>query len=431
MTRALTSFPSQIWTGRLIRRGRHLTLGTDYTFSASTLALTFTSTGFAKFDNLPQGSSDIAVFHFDVTDAGVVNHNTLTVTINGLNDAPALTPPNPILPTVTADQISNGGQTVSSFASSNISDVDAGAVQGIAITALSATNGSWQYSIDNGTTWNAISAVSDSAALLLRASDLVRFVPDGHNGGTDTITYRAWDQTSGTAGTLADTSSNGGTSAFSSATDTAQLTVAAWSLSGDTSVTEGGAASYTVQLAGTLQAGETATVHLALTDISTTSADYASFSAAVATAIGSRTDLSFDAGTGTLTYTGTGSPMANLVINLGAIDDSLVEGSEQYRVVLSNPGTTIASDHHHHPRQQHPDLLAHPSQRHRQRGQRRHLHDPSLQPDRPGVKSASPSTSPCRAGSAAPRRRISPMRSSPTSMPPSPTRPGSPAPATR
>ena len=40
---------------------------------------------------------------------------------------------------------------------------------------------------------------------------------------------------------------------------------------------EGSTASYTVHLAGTLQAGETATVHLALTDISTTSADHASF----------------------------------------------------------------------------------------------------------------------------------------------------------
>ena len=38
---------------------------------------------------------------------------------------------------------------------------------------------------------------------------------------------------------------------------------ATWSIIGDTGVTEGGTASYTVQLAGTLQAGETATVHLA------------------------------------------------------------------------------------------------------------------------------------------------------------------------
>ena len=65
--------------------------------------------------------------------------------------------------------------------------------------------------------------------------------------------------------------------------------------------------------------------------------------AAVTAAIGARTDLSFDAGTGTLTYTGTGSPMANLVINLGAVHDSLVEGPEQYTVALTSPGSTTGS----------------------------------------------------------------------------------------
>ena len=63
---------------------------------------------------------------------------------------------------------------------------------------------------------------------------------------------------------------------------------------------------------------------------STTSADHASFTAAVIAAIGARTDLGFDAGTGTLTYTGTGSPMPNLVISLAAVNDGLVEGPEQY-----------------------------------------------------------------------------------------------------
>ena len=41
------------------------------------------------------------------------------------------------------------------------------------------------------------------------------------------ITFRAWDQTSGSNGTLADTSTNGGTTAFSTATDTASLVVTA------------------------------------------------------------------------------------------------------------------------------------------------------------------------------------------------------------
>ena len=62
---------------------------------------------------------------------------------------------------------------------------------------------------------------------------------------------------------------------------------------GTTSVDEGDTASYTVALSGTLQAGETATINLTLSDVSTDSADYAAFEAAVIAAIGSRTDLTF------------------------------------------------------------------------------------------------------------------------------------------
>ena len=73
-----------------------------------------------------------------------------------------------------------------------------------------------------------------------------------------------------------------------------------------------------MSLAGTLQTGETATIDLGVTDVDTTSADYANFVAAVTAAIGARPDLSFD-GT-TLTYTGDGSPMTALVIDLGAVE---------------------------------------------------------------------------------------------------------------
>ena len=119
---------------------------------------------------------------------------------------------------------------------------------------------------------------------------------------------------------------------------------ATWSITGSNNVNEGTNANYTVHLAGTLQANETATVHLALADISTTSGDHANFVTAVNAAIGGRTDLSFDAGTGTLTYTGTGSPMPDLVINLGAVADGLVEGPEQYTVSLSSPGSTTGAN---------------------------------------------------------------------------------------
>ena len=36
--------------------------------------------------------------------------------------------------------------------------------------------------------------------------------------------------------------------------------------------------------------------------------------------------------------------MTDLVINLGTVNDALVEGPEQYKLVLSNPGTTTVSD---------------------------------------------------------------------------------------
>ncbi len=117
-----------------------------------------------------------------------------------------------------------------------------------------------------------------------------------------------------------------------------------WSITGTTSVDEGNTAQYTIALSGTLQAGETASVVLGLNDVSTNSADYAAFAAAVANAIGTRTDLVFDAGTGLLTYTGTGSSMPDLVVSLAAIDDVLSEGTESYTVNLAAPASTTGAD---------------------------------------------------------------------------------------
>src|SRR5439155_1052026 len=68
---------------------------------------------------------------------------------------------------------------------------------------------------------------SNTSALLLRSSDSLRFVPDAQNATTASVTFRAWDQTSGTAGTKVDASANGGTTAFSTATATSSITVTA------------------------------------------------------------------------------------------------------------------------------------------------------------------------------------------------------------
>ncbi|MGH7137102.1 MAG: hypothetical protein ACREHD_15280, partial [Pirellulales bacterium] len=67
------------------------------------------------------------------------------------------------------------------------------------MTAVDDTNGTWKYSLDGGTTWTAIGAVSGSNALLLDGSDEVAFEPNpGVNTATiakPTLTFVGWDET--------------------------------------------------------------------------------------------------------------------------------------------------------------------------------------------------------------------------------------------
>ncbi|WP_291607974.1 Ig-like domain-containing protein [Comamonas sp.] len=152
-----------------------------------------------------------------------------SLTVTDVNDAPVLTPAAPTLPGLTDGAINNSGVLVGSLYGGNYTDVDTGALKGIAITSLNSGSGTWQYSLD-GTTWSNVGTVSASSALLLRASDHVRFVPDGINGTTASVTFRAWDQTGASAGqqgTKVDASAAGGTTAFSTALDTASVTVTA------------------------------------------------------------------------------------------------------------------------------------------------------------------------------------------------------------
>jgi VCBS repeat-containing protein len=118
---------------------------------------------------------------------------------------------------------------------------------------------------------------------------------------------------------------------------------AVWSITGTSTVQEGFNANYTIQLSGTLQAGETATTNLALADITTNSADYSSFLAAVNAAVAADpSHLSFSGGV--LTFTSTGAPMAPINITLTAINDGITEGPEQYNISLSGPGSTTGAN---------------------------------------------------------------------------------------
>jgi hypothetical protein len=109
-----------------------------------------------------------------------------------------------------------------------ITDAD-GDPEGLAIISVNDDEGEWEYSTDGGANWLTLNPSPDSARLL--ASDVmttyIRFVPNpDFNGPVDFgITFRAWDQTSDSNGGTADTTTNGGETAFSVATETAGVTV--------------------------------------------------------------------------------------------------------------------------------------------------------------------------------------------------------------
>ena len=186
----------------------------------------------------------------DVTaNDSTVDSSTTTVNINisAVNDAPVLdTSTAYSLPTI-AEEVSNASNTgalVENIVSGLISDVDGSAVNAIAITELDNTNGVWQYNLEvsgfvNSSNWENISDTT-GAVVDLEAAGLsrlfsgttsaghryvLRFNPVTDFSGTSTFKYRAWDKTSGSDGNRVSTSTNGGTTAFSSEEESVSVTV--------------------------------------------------------------------------------------------------------------------------------------------------------------------------------------------------------------
>ncbi|WP_197171301.1 VCBS domain-containing protein [Novipirellula aureliae] len=169
-------------------------------------------------------STSVRTIEEYITDGDGGTSNTISGGIQPtqINDAPVMAPWAPVYNTAEG----NGSFTamVSAVLQSSVSDVDTGAVEGLAIYADAGSGGVLEYSIDSGS-WTAIPSVDMNNALLLKASDRIRFTPDTENGGSMSLSYYAWDQTSGTAGATADVSSRGGTTAFSTAADTVTINV--------------------------------------------------------------------------------------------------------------------------------------------------------------------------------------------------------------
>ncbi|MCA9141742.1 MAG: FG-GAP repeat protein [Planctomycetaceae bacterium] len=159
------------------------------------------------------------------TSAFSFNIVTATLTVQGVNDAPVLDPSaNHVLTAIDEDKVNSVGDTVSAIVQTGaITDIDGPLIGGIAIVAVDNANGVWQHGVDT-TSWTTITA-SPTSALLLSAQRRVRFVPNANFHGTASFSFRAWDQSTGTAGGTADTTVTGGTSAFSTVQENAVITV--------------------------------------------------------------------------------------------------------------------------------------------------------------------------------------------------------------
>ena len=121
--------------------------------------------------------------------------------------------------------------------------------------------------------------------------------------------------------------------------------VAQWSINGPATSNEGTTAQYTLALSGVFGAGEVVTVDIDLTELDTNSSDYADLAAAITAAVAVNPDVTFDATSGTVTYTAPsdGAAMADIIIDLDLNDDSLIEGDEDYSIDLSNATSTTGA----------------------------------------------------------------------------------------
>jgi uncharacterized delta-60 repeat protein len=138
----------------------------------------------------------------------------------------------PVVSAVLEGATNPAGMTVAALVvNGSITDFD-GVVEAIAIEAVNTSLGTWQYSLDGGSTWltmqaDLLNSSTNTLGLLLGPTNLIRLLPFGDLNGSlsSALTFRAWDTSVGSAGQYVTTTP--GTGAFSAASDTASLAITA------------------------------------------------------------------------------------------------------------------------------------------------------------------------------------------------------------
>lgn len=163
---------------------------------------------------------DLQTVHVTASASGYASGSDV-VLVRHVNHAPVLELSSPQLGTVEEDE--SFAAAINTFVT-GIDERDLGdSVGGIAVLSAHGI-GTWYFST-GGQAFAVMTAVDEDSALLLPPDARVRFVPATDNGEVASLTYRAWDATSGSPGGRADARNHGGISPFSAAIDTASLTV--------------------------------------------------------------------------------------------------------------------------------------------------------------------------------------------------------------
>lgn len=269
-----------------------------------------------------QGAQDangvLGAFTITAWDGALASVTPITVNVDtaAANDAPTLINGPYAFNNQDEDDTAQQGDEID--VSGDIVDID-GPGMGVAVVAADNANGQWQYSINNGTNWFALSSLSDTNATLLASDPLqtrMRFVPNADWFGNASIQVRAWDRSSGANGdTGVNVSVNGGTSAFGSNVVTATITIdpvndaPSFTDAGDPALVVENAGAQTVPAWASAisfgpanEAPQTLQFNVNVTGTTGTLA----FSAGPAV----------DVGTGNLTYTATGNGTASVEITL-------------------------------------------------------------------------------------------------------------------
>ncbi len=148
---------------------------------------------------------------------------TATITITSVNDAPVMSGTYAFADVNASSGISapvSVESILSSFTITDADDANAQTTIGLAITYADTAIGTWYYSVDNQTTWNAMTSVTSSAAIHFSRTGLeyIKFVPTSTTThGSTSIQIRAWDKTNSgeISNQVGNASSGGGTTAYS------------------------------------------------------------------------------------------------------------------------------------------------------------------------------------------------------------------------